>query len=143
MDVRRIRPLVPPPYPRRNRYTPSSSEQSPFRSASAPDLRSAAKAALHYLAPPLRSANASLVCESILGKFSWSKVHFVPLSRRTCGRPQKLHSITLLLLFAPQTLRWFVNRSWGQFSRRKVCSKSAKGTASAPCPCGCWKVQDR
>ena len=22
MDVRRIRPLVPPPYPRRNRYTP-------------------------------------------------------------------------------------------------------------------------
>ena len=34
MDVRRIRPLVPPPYPRRNRYTPKSS-QSPLNSVSA------------------------------------------------------------------------------------------------------------
>ena len=28
MDVRRIRPLVPPPYPRRNRYTPMSPEET-------------------------------------------------------------------------------------------------------------------
>ena len=32
MDVRRIRPLILPPYPRRNRYAPKSSEQAPYPS---------------------------------------------------------------------------------------------------------------
>ena len=46
MAVRRRRPLVPPPYPRRNRYTPLSSEQSPLVSVSAVSLRLIAKTAL-------------------------------------------------------------------------------------------------
>ena len=46
MAVRRRRPLVPPPYPRRNRYTPLSSEQSPLVSVSAVSLRLSAKTAL-------------------------------------------------------------------------------------------------
>ena len=36
MAVRRRRPLIPPPYPRRNRYTPSSSGQDPFRFCAKP-----------------------------------------------------------------------------------------------------------
>ena len=48
MAVRRRRPLVPPPYPRRNRYTPLSS-QSPLNSVSAVSLRLAAKTAFASL----------------------------------------------------------------------------------------------
>ena len=44
-----------------------------------------------------------------------SKVHFVPLLRRTFGLPQKLLSISLLLLFDPQTLRWFTDRPRERF----------------------------
>ena len=49
MAVRRRRPLVPPPYPRRNRYTPASSGQSPLNSVSAVSLRLAAKTAFAFL----------------------------------------------------------------------------------------------
>ena len=44
-----------------------------------------------------------------------SKLHFVPLLRRTFGLPQKLLSISLLLLFDPQTLRRFTDRSGERF----------------------------
>ena len=78
MAVRRRRPLVPPPYPRRNRYTPLSSEQSPLVSVSAVSLRLIAKTAL---AP-------------------------------------------LLLLFPPQTLRWFVMGAlWGLDKLRSARSR--------------------
>ena len=43
MAVRRRRPLIPPPYPRRNPYTPSSS-QSPLGSVPAVSLRLSARA---------------------------------------------------------------------------------------------------
>ena len=49
MAVRHRRPLVPPPYPRRNRYTPASSGQSPLNSVSAVSLRLAAKTAFAFL----------------------------------------------------------------------------------------------
>jgi len=39
MDVRRIRPLVPPPYPRRNRYTPMSSGQTALTPLPSPNFR--------------------------------------------------------------------------------------------------------
>lgn len=45
MAVRRRRPLIPPPYPRRNPYTPSSS-QSPLGSVPAVSLRLSARTAL-------------------------------------------------------------------------------------------------
>ena len=60
MAVRRRRPLVPPPYPRRNRYTPASSGQTtltPFLRAS---LQLSAKTPYRFVAPPLPRESASL-----------------------------------------------------------------------------------
>ena len=60
MAVRRRRPLVPPPYPRRNRYTPSSIQTAPH------SLPAYAESSRRSVAPPRRFTNASLVCEWIL-----------------------------------------------------------------------------
>ena len=113
MAVRRRRPLVPPPYPRRNRYTPLSSGQTAlcslrpaakahtaplsllvpsqtlrwfvmgalgiwaksarlrFRSQPAADCENCA----HSLAPPLPTANASLVCGGSPLEFGQTPLH--------------------------------------------------------------------
>ena len=82
MAVRRRRPLVPPPYPRRNRYTPSSSGQTALAPLPRVSLRLSAKAPYRFVAPPLRFTNASLVCELIsrvrleLGSLSRIVTHF-------------------------------------------------------------------
>ena len=65
MDVRRIRPLILPPYPRRNRYIPVSSEQT----ALTPFLRKAIgfprklRIASLLLLFPLETANAWFLTE--------------------------------------------------------------------------------
>ena len=60
MAVRRRRPLVPPPYPRRNRYTPVSSGQIALAPLSRSSLRLSAEAPYRFVAPPLPSESASL-----------------------------------------------------------------------------------
>ena len=82
MDVRRIRPLVPPPYPRRNRYTPVVDANSiSFASAFRPKLT-------HSVASPLQLANASLVYE------------LIEIQRRSSCASS----------FESNPRRWFVNR---------------------------------
>ena len=77
MAVRRRRPLVPLPHPRRNLYGPLSSKQSPHTPF--PPLAKTAFAPLLLL---LRITNASLVCDA-----SWTwvtflrKLHIVPFRR--------------------------------------------------------------
>ena len=60
MAVRRRRPLVPPPYPRRNRYTPASSGQTALTPLSRSSLRLSAEAPYRFVAPPLPRESASL-----------------------------------------------------------------------------------
>ena len=64
MDVRRIRPLVPPPYPRRNRYTPVIKANC-THSVSVRKLSFALmKPSYRSVAPPLLSTNSVLVYEA-------------------------------------------------------------------------------
>ena len=67
MAVRRRRPLVPPPYPRRNRYTPPSSGQTALTPLPRVSLRLSAEAPYLFVAPPLPRESASLGFARILG----------------------------------------------------------------------------
>lgn len=58
MAVRHRRPLIPPPYPRRNRYTPSSSKETALHSP-----RPLGRARTASFLSPLPIANTSLVCD--------------------------------------------------------------------------------
>ena len=77
MAVRRRRPLVPPPYPRRNRYTPASSGQTALRS-----LPAYAVSSHRSVAPPLPRESTSLGFARImrarleLGSLSRIVTHF-------------------------------------------------------------------
>ena len=98
MAVRRRRPLVPPPYPRRNRYTPLSSEQSPLVSVSAVSLRLIAKTALAPL--PLLFPSQTLRWFVMGALDIWAKS---ALFASACGQSSQR---PLSLLFPPQTLLW-------------------------------------
>ena len=82
MAVRRRRPLVPPPYPRRNRYTPASSGQTALTPLSRSSLRLSAEAPYRFVAPPLPRESTSLGFARImrarleLGSLSRIVTHF-------------------------------------------------------------------
>ena len=161
MAVRRRRPLVPPPYPRRNRYTPLSSGQTAlcslrptakahtaplsllvpsqtlrwfvmgalgiwaksarlrFRSQPAADCENCA----HSLAPPLPTANASLVCGGSPLEFGQTTLHSLPAAPRARNAP-------LSLLVPSQTLRWFVMGAlWGLDKVRSTPSRLCRAGA--------------
>ena len=95
MAVRRRRPLVPPPYPRRNRYTPLSSGQTALTPLSRVSLRLSAigqllaalplyrcripftgKVPYRFVAPPLPRESASLgFARSLERVWNWDYCH--------------------------------------------------------------------
>ena len=71
MAVRRRRPLIPPPYPRRNRYTPLSSGQTALHS-----LPPCGETSQRSVAPPLSARNSFAWFLAELSTLGFGKLRF-------------------------------------------------------------------
>ena len=95
MAVRRRRPLVPPPYPRRNRYTPSSIQTALH------ELPAYAESSQRSVC--LSSSNRTRFAGLRLGSWSWGKLHYI----RSRLAP-RVRAVPLPLLSKSETLCWFL-----------------------------------
>ena len=122
MAVRRRRPLVPPPYPRRNRYTPLSSGQTTLHSL--PAAPRARNAPLSLLFPPqtLRWFAAGTL---------WGKTNCAPLAPGCAESSQR--SVVPPLPTANAALVCGGNPV-GKNKLRSTCSRLRRELATLRCP---------
>ena len=106
MDVRRIRPLVPPPYPRRNQYTPLYRRRKlhsrRFRESACGYSQKLCIVPLRLLLPV---ETLRWFRPEFWERFFANCTHSV--STASLRLPVKTVLAPLRLLFKPQTLRWF------------------------------------